>query len=96
VRLTLRKAHPAGRGRSVRRAYGSRFTVGASASGGATLPEGTDTVTITAYADDGADLSASSLVIVAFTTADDGNSIDALIGKLTDLRARMRRDRGAP
>ena len=90
MRVSTTKANPKGTGRSIACDYKISGT-GASASGDRRLPDEVDTVTISAHASDGADMSSSSRVFVTFGLDDSPDDIDALIEKLTALRAHQRR-----
>lgn len=89
MRITTTKAHPQGRGRRVTKAW--RITsIGATGTNGGTLPYDTTAVSISVSANDGEDLSTSSRMRIEIGLDDSVDSIDRLIGKLTDLRAKIR------
>lgn len=91
--ISVKNKHPKGNGRW-RPLNNGKLTnqgTGASASGGGSLPDDVDRVTIMVAADDGEDLSTSTHYVIAFGLDDDPNMLDALIGKLTDLRTHQQR-----
>lgn len=93
MKVNTKNAHPKGKGRSVRTEY-NVTSIGATASGGAQLPDDTECVSIGAHAYDGEDSSVSTQLFITLGLDEDPNKLDALIVKLTDLRAHQRRLKG--
>jgi hypothetical protein len=94
VRYAIRNGHPKGNGRRRELALSDNCaSVGATTSGHGRLPDDTERVSLSFYETDGVDASTSTYHTITLSTDDDPNMIDALIGKLTDLRAHQRRTR---